>query len=87
MFYKSVDKRKVHGARLEKTHSITDPLDKQASSPSSTEYESTVSLTEDTSHPPYPFTSGDTLLALTKKHNVIQLHLSVWTLKANHVAR
>lgn len=78
MFYKSVDKRKVHGARLEKTHSITDPLDKQVASPSSTKSESTVSLTEDTSHPPYPFTSGDTLLALTKKHNVTQLHLSIF---------
>jgi hypothetical protein len=73
MFYKSVDKRKVHGARLEKTHSVTVPLDNQVSAPSIGDPGSFVSTNEDTNHPPYPFTSGDTLLALTKQHNVVHL--------------
>ncbi|KAF9457198.1 serine dehydratase alpha chain-domain-containing protein [Collybia nuda] len=70
MFYKSVDKRKVHGSRLEKTHSISDPLNKQLAAPSGGGENSSNTITENTNHPPYPFTSGDTLLALTKKNNM-----------------
>ncbi|KAJ2915457.1 hypothetical protein MD484_g4961, partial [Candolleomyces efflorescens] len=56
LFYKGVDKKTVHGARLHQSHS-TDPDDN-------------VESTEDSSHPPYPFDTGNTLLALTKKHNM-----------------
>ncbi|KAH8093733.1 L-serine ammonia-lyase [Cristinia sonorae] len=54
LFYKGVDKRVVHGARLAQTHSMTDPISDAPPSPT---------------QPPYPFTSGDSLLALTRKHN------------------
>ncbi|KDR67939.1 hypothetical protein GALMADRAFT_257430 [Galerina marginata CBS 339.88] len=70
LFYKGVDKTKVHGARLHQTHSISDPehhvplIDSQgteAQKPNDGEGDE---------HPPYPFDSGNTLLALTKKHNM-----------------
>lgn len=60
LFYKGVDKSKVHGARLHQLHSLSDPLDEE------------VVLQEDQPafNPPYPFDTGDSLLRLTKKHNV-----------------
>ncbi len=63
LFYKGVDKTKVHGARLHQHHTITDrPQD--ISSPNGSEND------VDPMEPPYPFDTGNTLLALTKKHNV-----------------
>lgn len=67
LFYKGVDKRTVHEARLHQNHSISDPLD--ASESEKTDSDRTSAAHSDP-HPPYPFSSGDTLLALTKKHNV-----------------
>lgn len=59
LFYKGVDKSAVHGARLHQTHSVEKgdavPMPPQANDPG---------------HPPYPFESGNSLLALTKRHNV-----------------
>jgi len=59
LFYKGVDKRVVHGARLHQTHQAEqgDPI---LGTPSE----------DDPGHPPYPFDSGNSLLALTRKHNV-----------------
>ncbi|TCD68411.1 hypothetical protein EIP91_010812 [Steccherinum ochraceum] len=56
LFYKGVDKSIVHGARLAQTHSNADG-ESEDTPPSPTQ-------------PPYPFTSGDSLLALTRKHNM-----------------
>ncbi|RXW23979.1 hypothetical protein EST38_g1890 [Candolleomyces aberdarensis] len=62
LFYKGVDKKMVHGARLHQSHSIAD----SDSADPSVDKE----LNQDHSHPPYPFDTGNTLLALTKKHNM-----------------
>lgn len=59
LFYKGVDKRAVHGARLHQTHSV----EKGNAIPTQSE-------ANDPGHPPYPFESGNSLLALTEKHNV-----------------
>lgn len=59
LFYKGVDKKAVHGARLHQSHSLAEP-EIGVDSPSQA----------DSEHPPYPFESGNSLLALTKKHNV-----------------
>jgi len=56
LFYKGVDKRTVHVARLSKTTSGMDATH--------------VEKDTDPTHPFYPFKSGDTLLALTHRHNV-----------------
>ncbi|OCH91026.1 L-serine ammonia-lyase [Obba rivulosa] len=58
LFYKGVDKSAVHGARLHQTHSMSDPVEDGPRPP------------PDPCQPPYPFVSGDSLLALTKKHNM-----------------
>ncbi|KAK7686440.1 hypothetical protein QCA50_010664 [Cerrena zonata] len=58
LFYKGVDKKVVHGARLHQTHSLADPTPGAPPPPL------------DPCQPPYPFTSGDSLLALTKNHNL-----------------
>lgn len=77
LFYKGVDKSAVHGARLHQTHSLPEPLLDATSPPTSGS--DTQSQTQDQSanpnpvdpgHPPYPFESGNSLLALTRKHNV-----------------
>ncbi|KAG1746674.1 serine dehydratase alpha chain-domain-containing protein [Suillus paluster] len=59
LFYKGVDKRVVHGARLHQTRNIAegDQTPAQAAA-------------DDPGHPPYPFESGNSLLALTRKHNL-----------------
>ena len=56
MFYKGVDKRTVHVARLSKTAGGTETTQVEEDS--------------DPTHPPYAFKSGDTLLALSHRHNV-----------------
>lgn len=64
LFYKGVDKRVVQAARLHQTHSLSEPnTEAEPSSPP----ENTPGVSD---HPPYPFTSGNSLLALTKKHNM-----------------
>lgn len=58
LFYKGVDKSVVHGARLHQTHQAEqgDPIHS--------------SKDDDPGHPPYPFDSGNSLLAITRKHNL-----------------
>ncbi|KAF9786356.1 L-serine ammonia-lyase [Thelephora terrestris] len=56
MFYKGVDKRAVHSARLSQSSSGTDATDGEKDA--------------DPSHPPYPFKNGETLLALSRRHNM-----------------
>ncbi|KIP05481.1 hypothetical protein PHLGIDRAFT_92088 [Phlebiopsis gigantea 11061_1 CR5-6] len=58
LFYKGVDKSSVHGARLHQTHSLSEPTNERGEEES------------DPCSPPYPFASGDSLLALTRKHNM-----------------
>ena len=57
LFYKGVDKSKVHGARLHQHH--TESLNNHSSR----------EAIEDADQPPYPFDTGQ-LLASTKNHNV-----------------
>lgn len=64
LFYKGVDKRAVHGARLQQ-HSSSEPGADVPSINSGIESEAT-----EEELPPYPFKSGNSLLALTKEHNV-----------------
>ncbi|OJA19227.1 hypothetical protein AZE42_08635 [Rhizopogon vesiculosus] len=59
LFYKGVDKSVVHGARLHQTHNVAEG-DRTPDRPAA----------NDPGHPPYPFESGDSLLALTRKHNL-----------------
>jgi hypothetical protein len=76
LFYKGVDKRAVHGARLSQTQAVSDLL--PGNGPPSTQEQHQHSNSSqdkeqndpDPGHPPYPFESGDSLLALTRKHNV-----------------
>lgn len=67
LFYKGVDKKKVHGARLHQTHSLAEP---ETAIPTPGEDQQDHVSAEHDEHPPYPFDSGNSLLALTKKHNV-----------------
>lgn len=68
LFYKGVDKSAVHGARLHQSHSV----EKDDRIPAQSE-------ANDPGHPPYPFESGNSLLALTKKHNVRYVDSAPWT--------
>ncbi|TFK39348.1 serine dehydratase alpha chain-domain-containing protein [Crucibulum laeve] len=68
LFYKGVDKKTVHGARLHQTHSLSEP--ELLTGGSSGDTDGAVTVQEDSGHPPYPFESGNSLLALTKKHNM-----------------
>ena len=70
LFYKGVDKTKVHGARLHQSHLASEQVDEQISSVEGIPSEDNVETTIDKQHPPYPFDSGNSLLALTRKHNV-----------------
>jgi hypothetical protein len=75
LFYKGVDKKAVHGARL---HQITPPSELEPNvmaasashSPSVDETAEPATEPQEEAGPPYPFSSGNTLLELTKKHNV-----------------
>ncbi|KAK0488849.1 serine dehydratase alpha chain-domain-containing protein [Armillaria novae-zelandiae] len=64
LFYKGVDKRVVQAARLHQTHSLSEP---STEAEPSTPPEDIPGVSD---HPPHPFTSGNSLLALTKKHNM-----------------
>ena len=59
LFYKGVNRRVIHGACLHQTHQA-EQGDPTLGTPSE----------DDPGHPPYPFDSGNSLLALTRKHNV-----------------
>ncbi|TFK71625.1 L-serine ammonia-lyase [Pluteus cervinus] len=63
LFYKGVDKSTVHGARLHQLHPETHTNTKVI--PGTARVESGAE-----EHPPYPFDSGNSLLNLTKKHNM-----------------
>lgn len=65
----------MHGARLHQTQNLL--LDNVAPSTSGTQEQQHTNASQDKEqkdpdpgHPPYPFESGDSLLALTRKHNV-----------------
>ncbi|KAJ6504812.1 L-serine ammonia-lyase [Mycena vitilis] len=73
LFYKGVDKKAVHGARLNQVHDIPDLALTAVgdASPSSAEQPSSDSEAEPGPYAiPYPFSSGNSLLELTKRHNV-----------------
>ncbi|KAJ7604046.1 L-serine ammonia-lyase [Mycena polygramma] len=73
LFYKGVDKKAVHGARLHQVHDIPDLALTAVgdTSPSSAEQPSSDSEEEPGSYAiPYPFSSGNSLLELTKRHNM-----------------
>ena len=70
LFYKGVDKTKVHGARLHQSHLPSEPVDKQTSSVEGIPSRDDVETAIEKQQPPYPFDSGKSLLALTRKHNV-----------------
>ncbi|KAN0137136.1 Serine dehydratase alpha chain domain containing protein [Lactarius tabidus] len=58
LYYKGIDKRSVHGARLhQRVHANGSPVAGQK-------------LPVDKEQPPYPFKSGDNLLNLTRVHNM-----------------
>ncbi|KAF8998605.1 L-serine ammonia-lyase [Cyathus striatus] len=67
LFYKGVDKSTVHGARLHQSHSLSEPdnvvVSEVADAVNSVKH-------ADPEHPPYPFESGNSLLSLTKRHNM-----------------
>jgi hypothetical protein len=65
LFYKGVNKRSVHGARLHQTHSLSEPIPTKGP-----EKLSAPNAEDNLEHPPYPFESGSSLLALTRKYNV-----------------
>ncbi|KAF8920731.1 serine dehydratase alpha chain-domain-containing protein [Mucidula mucida] len=62
LFYKGVDKTAVQAARLHQSHSLAEPAMEDPTSSSTSK--------DATSHPPYAFESGNSLLALTRKHNM-----------------
>ncbi|KAJ3874592.1 serine dehydratase alpha chain-domain-containing protein [Lentinula edodes] len=74
LFYKGVDKSVVPPARLHQTHSLTEPTlnspspEPSPSSRSSQHNDDTIPNAE--AGPPHPFESGNSLLALTQKHNM-----------------
>ncbi|KAJ6625025.1 serine dehydratase alpha chain-domain-containing protein [Mycena sp. CBHHK59/15] len=80
LFYKGVDKKEVHGARLHQVQSPSEPNTTVAISASTSQSSSSAAgPVEETpedgepqqaSGPPYPFSSGNSLLELTKKHNM-----------------
>ncbi|KAJ7126608.1 serine dehydratase alpha chain-domain-containing protein [Mycena crocata] len=78
LFYKGVDKKAVHGARLHQVHAPpSEPAGHAvAASTSSSETVSSEPPVEFAADPhqepgpPYPFASGNSLLELTKKHNM-----------------
>ncbi|KAF8801264.1 L-serine ammonia-lyase [Phlegmacium glaucopus] len=70
LFYKGVDKAKVHGARLHQNHSVSDPVDSQTPSTERVPSGDTVKTATDNQQPPYPFDNGKSLLTLTRKHNM-----------------
>ncbi|KIK61547.1 hypothetical protein GYMLUDRAFT_42544 [Collybiopsis luxurians FD-317 M1] len=85
LFYKGVDKSAVPPARLHQSHSLTEPDygSLPSSSAASAFAEAETNSTSENSDsineraevgevagPPYPFESGNSLLALTRKHNM-----------------
>ncbi|KAF9054320.1 serine dehydratase alpha chain-domain-containing protein [Panaeolus papilionaceus] len=73
LFYKGVDKSKVHGARLHQSHASADSIEPPESSETQaagSEQNTAFDAGKEDEHPPYPFDTGNTLLALTKKHNM-----------------
>ncbi|KAJ7180425.1 serine dehydratase alpha chain-domain-containing protein [Mycena filopes] len=71
LFYKGVDKKAVHGARLHQVQAPPD-VDNTFADPSAspTTTEETQDADPQQGLIPYPFASGNSLLQLTKKHNM-----------------
>lgn len=75
LFYKGVDKSAVHGARRSQTSSLSEPLlgAPPMEGAEQAPHSGPDHLREETpgeERPPYPFKSGNDLLALTRNHNV-----------------
>ncbi|KAJ3809594.1 serine dehydratase alpha chain-domain-containing protein [Lentinula aff. lateritia] len=75
LFYKGVDKSVVPPARLHQTHSLNEPaLSSPSPEPSSSSSRSSQhnndTIPNAEAGPPHPFESGNSLLALTQKHNM-----------------
>ncbi|KAH6885546.1 L-serine dehydratase [Coprinopsis sp. MPI-PUGE-AT-0042] len=66
LFYKGVDKKRVHGARMQQSV-VEVPAVTEAGAP--VEQASTADPAANNEKPPYPFDTAATLLALTHKHN------------------
>ncbi|KAH6916202.1 L-serine dehydratase [Coprinopsis sp. MPI-PUGE-AT-0042] len=67
LFYKGVDKKRVHGARMQQSV-VEVPAVTEAGAP--VEQASTADPAANNEKPPYPFDTAATLLALTHKHNM-----------------
>lgn len=95
LFYKGVDKKAVHGARLQQSHSLSEPV--QDTPLITGDCDPTIHPVTTTSSgkeqeqspevPPYPFDTGATLLALTQRHNVRPIsHLNLtWSLIRSYI--
>ncbi|CAK5273905.1 unnamed protein product [Mycena citricolor] len=70
LFYKGVDKKAVHGARLHQVHAPVDSDAAPLPEPSPEGSEDPIAEHVVEPGPPYPFASGNDLLELTKKHNM-----------------
>lgn len=69
LFYKGIDKSIVPAARLQQTHSLSEP-DLNPHILPLTEPAGFDNDGDAEAGPPYPFASGNDLLGLTEKHNV-----------------
>lgn len=78
LFYKGVDKRAVPAARLQQSHSLAEPHQDTPQRDDSASSGTTAlnSNGTDEVQPFHPFTSGDSLLSLTRKHNVSPVLIS-----------
>ncbi|KZS94390.1 L-serine ammonia-lyase [Sistotremastrum niveocremeum HHB9708] len=69
LFYKGVDKKKIDPARLAQSHSLSEP-DHSIGSPKDDDGTDFKVPAQDPNMPPFLFHSGDSLLHLTRKHNM-----------------
>lgn len=65
LFYKGIDKTLIEPARLSQ-HSLNEPTHRGEDGKEGDQ-------TSVPNHPPYKFHSGESLLALTRKHNVSEI--------------
>jgi hypothetical protein len=72
LYYKGVDKHAVETARLSQMHGFDTLSIKSASmtDPTTSAENARSQASSKPAQPPYLFSSGDSLLALTKRHNV-----------------
>ena len=70
LYYKGVDKHLVDPARLSQMHGLDGGQAEDGTSPGSLVNDTSTTASTTSSQPPYLFKSGDTLLAMTRQHNV-----------------